>query len=65
MRATDAMVPFAGLGPNATWGEVASVLERCGVSQVPILDEDRVLGWVGDHELRLALLVGSLPKDPR
>jgi CIC family chloride channel protein len=56
MRASDAMVPFAALGVGATWSEVARVLERCGVSQVPVVVEGDVVGWVGDHELRLALL---------
>lgn len=56
MRATDAMVPFTALDEHATWGEVASVLERCGLSQVPIVSEGEVVGWVGDHELRLALV---------
>jgi CIC family chloride channel protein len=59
MRAADAMVPFAELDANATWGEVASVLDRCGVPQVPIMAGGEVLGWVGDRELRLALLEGS------
>lgn len=61
LRATDAMVPFAALDVDATWGKVASVLERCGVSQVPMMAEGEVVGWVGDHELRLALLESSRP----
>lgn len=56
MKATDAMVPLAALGPRATWGEVAELLERCGVSQIPIMQEGEVLGWVGDRELRRAVL---------
>jgi chloride channel protein, CIC family len=64
MRTTDAMVPFASLGIDATWGEVASVLERCGVSQVPIVAGGEVIGWVGDRELRQALIAGSRPASP-
>lgn len=56
MRASDAMVPLASVPANATWGEVAALLERCGVSQVPVVDEGVVVGWIGDHELRRAVL---------
>ncbi|GEJ57134.1 hypothetical protein AMYX_18750 [Anaeromyxobacter diazotrophicus] len=56
LRAADAMVPFAGVDLRATWSEVAAVLERCGVSQVPVMEGGEVVGWIGDRELRLALL---------
>ena len=64
MRAADAMVPFAAVEGDATWGEVASVLERCGVSQVPIVAGGEVIGWVGDRELRHAVLGASRPASP-
>lgn len=56
MRAGDATVPFTSVQPGATWGEVAAVLEHCGLSQVPVVDGGKVLGWVGERELRNAVL---------
>ncbi len=56
MRAGDAMAPFASVRRGATWGEVAALLEQCGVSQVPVLSAGEVVGWVGDRELRRAVL---------
>ncbi len=57
MTVSDAMVPLTSLTEAATWGELADKLERCSVTQIPVLGaEGEVLGWVGDHELRLALL---------
>jgi CIC family chloride channel protein len=56
MRARDAVVPFASVSAAASWGEVAALLERCGLSQVPVLDRGAVVGWIGDRELRRALL---------
>jgi len=56
IRAHDALVPFASVSEEATWGEVADLLERCGVSQVPVLRGGEVVGWVGDRELRRAVL---------
>jgi CIC family chloride channel protein len=57
MTVSDAMVPLASLPPGATWAQLAECLERCSVSQVPVLDSSgEILGWVGDRELRLGLL---------
>jgi CIC family chloride channel protein len=56
MRAQDARVPFASVGEDASWGDVAALLERCGVSQVPVLRGVEVVGWIGDRELRRAVL---------
>lgn len=56
MRAHDARVPFVYVGEDATWADVAAVLERCGVSQVPVVRDRHVVGWVGDRELRKAVL---------
>jgi predicted transcriptional regulator len=57
MTASDSMVPFASLRPADTWGQLVALLERCGVSQVPVLDSGgEVLGWVGDRELHRALI---------
>jgi len=56
MKAHDARVPFVSVGEDATWADVAEVLERCGVSQVPVVRDDEVVGWVGDRELRRAVL---------
>jgi CBS domain-containing protein len=39
---------------------VAEVLERRGISQVPVVERGEVLGWIGDRELRAALL-GTRP----
>ena len=61
MRAGDASVPFASVEAGATWAEIAATLERCGVSQVPIVRGGEILGWVGDRELRLALLERARP----
>ncbi len=56
MRVGDAMVPLRSLPPSATWGELAERLERCSVSQIPIVGPGgEVLGWAGDRELRHAL----------
>ena len=56
MRVGDAMVPLVSLAPSATWGELAERLERCSVSQLPVLGpRGLILGWAGDRELRLAL----------
>jgi CIC family chloride channel protein len=56
MRAGDATIPYASVDRHATWGEVAALLERCGVSQIPVVDAGDVVGWVGDRELRRAVL---------
>jgi len=57
MTVADAMVPVVSLPPQATFGDLAQQLERCSVSQIPVLDSDGLmLGWVGDLELREALL---------
>jgi hypothetical protein len=57
MKISDAMVPLVSLPPSATWSRLAAELDRCSVSQLPILDASgEVLGWVGDRELRLGLL---------
>jgi hypothetical protein len=59
LKAHDARVPFVSVGEDATWADVADVLERCGVSQVPVVRERQVVGWVGDRELRRAVLEGK------
>jgi CIC family chloride channel protein len=56
IRAQDAAVRFAAVTEDTSWADVAEVLERCGVSQVPVLREGEVVGWVGDRELRRAVL---------
>jgi hypothetical protein len=56
MKAQDARVPFVSVAEDATWAEVAAVLERCGLSQVPVVGGGEILGWVGDRELRRAVL---------
>jgi CIC family chloride channel protein len=56
MRGQDARVPFASVGEDASWGDVAALLERCGVSQIPVVRGGEVLGWIGDRELRRAVL---------
>jgi CIC family chloride channel protein len=55
MRASDAAVRFASLPPTASWGALAELLERCGVSQIPVVAGDEVVGWAGDRELRAAI----------
>jgi CIC family chloride channel protein len=59
MRAEDARVPFAAVGEDASWTTVAAVLERCGLSQVPVVRDGVIVGWVGDRELRRAVLDGQ------
>jgi CIC family chloride channel protein len=61
MKAHDARVPFVSVGEDATWADVADILERCGVSQVPVVRDDEVVGWVGDRELRRAVLDEKRP----
>jgi len=69
-RATDAMVPFAALGPDASWREAIEALQRHGLSQLPVVEGGAVLGWVGDRELAAAALgaglalTGSPPSPP-
>lgn len=58
-RATDAMVPFAAVRPDAPWGEIAGALRRHGVSQLPVLDDGQVGGWVGERELLGAAVAGE------
>jgi CIC family chloride channel protein len=55
LKLSDAMVPFVSVHPEATLGEVADLLERCGLSQVPVVDGGAIVGWIGDHELRSAI----------
>jgi CIC family chloride channel protein len=59
MKAHDARVPFVSVGEDAAWADVADVLERCGLSQVPVVRDGEVIGWVGDRELRRAVLDGK------
>jgi CIC family chloride channel protein len=59
-RATDAMVPFAALTPDASWRDAIEALQRHGLSQLPVVDGDAVLGYVGDRELALAALGAGL-----
>jgi CIC family chloride channel protein len=56
MKAHDARVPFVSVAEEASWAEVAEVLERCGLSQVPVMRGGEIVGWVGDRELRRAVL---------
>jgi predicted transcriptional regulator len=56
MKADDARVPFVAVPEDASWSDVAEVLERCGLSQVPVLRDGGIVGWVGDRELRRAVL---------
>ncbi|HET7754764.1 MAG TPA: chloride channel protein [Anaeromyxobacteraceae bacterium] len=56
IRAQDAAVRFAAVEETATWAEVAEVLERCDATQIPVLRDGEVVGWVGDRELRRAVL---------
>jgi CIC family chloride channel protein len=60
MKVNDAMVPMVSLPPSASWTRLAEELDRCSVSQLPILDASgEVLGWVGDRELRIGLRAGA------
>jgi CIC family chloride channel protein len=60
-RAADAMVPFASVGPDARWADVAAALRRHGVSQLPVVDGGAVAGWVGERELLAAVGGGERP----
>jgi CIC family chloride channel protein len=59
MKAADARVPFASVPEDASWAAVAEVLESAGLSQVPVLRDAEIVGWVGDRELRRAVLEGN------
>jgi CIC family chloride channel protein len=59
MRAADARVPFASVCEEDSWATLADVLDRCGLSQVPVLRNAEIVGWVGDRELRRAIVEGS------
>jgi chloride channel protein, CIC family len=63
LRAHDAAVPFVSVAEEAGWAEVAEVLERCGLTQIPVVRGDVVVGWVGDRELRRAVLEASRSSD--
>jgi CIC family chloride channel protein len=56
MKAYDARVPFVSVGEDASWIDVADVLDQCGVSQLPVVRDGEVIGWIGDRELRKAVL---------
>jgi hypothetical protein len=58
MRAHDARVPFVSVPEDASWSDVAEVLEGCGLSQVPVVRDGGIVGWIGDRELRRAVLEG-------
>jgi CIC family chloride channel protein len=58
-RATDAMVPFAGVPPDAAWGEIAAALRGHGLSQLPVVEGGAVEGWVGERELLAAAAAGA------
>ncbi len=58
MKAADARVPFVSVADDASWNAVAEVLERCGLSQVPMVKDGAIVGWVGDRELRRAVVEG-------
>ena len=62
MRAHDARVPFVSIRDDASWPEVAAVLERCGLSQIPVVSDGEIVGWVGDRELRRAVIGGTEPE---
>jgi CIC family chloride channel protein len=55
LRAHDARVPFVSVAEEATWADVALVLEQCGLPQVPVVRAGEILGWIGDRELRRAM----------
>jgi CIC family chloride channel protein len=61
MKAHDARVPFVFIRDDATWPEVAHLLDACGLSQVPVVSGSEIIGWVGDRELRRAVLDGARP----
>jgi CIC family chloride channel protein len=58
-RLVDAMVPFVGLPPEATLRDAADLLARAGLPQVPIIEGERIVGWVGERELARAFLAGE------
>jgi CIC family chloride channel protein len=64
MKAADARVPFVSVPEDASWTAVAEVLDACGLSQVPVVRDGVIVGWVGDRELRRAVLEGhGRPRD--
>jgi CIC family chloride channel protein len=64
LRAHDALVPFVAVREDAAWGEVAEVLERCGLSQIPVTRGGEILGWLGDRELGRAVVEAARAPTP-
>jgi CIC family chloride channel protein len=52
--AADLMVPFASVAPGDTLAEVSVVLQTRGLTQVPVHDGGRIVGYVGETELTRA-----------
>jgi CIC family chloride channel protein len=64
MKAHDARVPFVFVRDDAAWPEIAHLLDACGLSQVPVVSGSEIVGWVGDRELRRAVLDGAPSPGP-
>jgi predicted transcriptional regulator len=58
------MVPFAALAPETSWHDGVLALHARGLSQLPVVEDGRVLGWVGDRELARAALAAELAPTP-
>jgi CBS domain-containing protein len=56
LRAHDALFRFAAVEEDAPLLDVARVLERSGVSQIPVVRGGEIVGWIGERELRRALM---------
>jgi CIC family chloride channel protein len=63
LRAHDAAVPFVCVSDDAGLGDVAEVLERCGLTQVPVIKDGSIVGWIGDREIRTAVLEAARSHD--
>jgi CIC family chloride channel protein len=55
--AADLMGPFVSVSPKATLPEVVGSLSSNGIRQVPVMEGDRILGFVGEAEVARAFLV--------
>ncbi len=52
--AADLMVPFASVAPGATLRDVGEALATAGLRQIPVVEDGRVLGYVGEGEIARA-----------
>ncbi|MFL5264774.1 MAG: chloride channel protein [Anaeromyxobacteraceae bacterium] len=57
--AADLMAPFVAVAPDATLAEVARRLADAELRQVPVVDGERLVGFVGEAEIMRALVAAA------